>query len=99
MQSGWMKSPNTEFVMWDSGQLIAVGVLFTVVINMLTETWKREEKGASMERPESTAFEPLTGGDAAGGFEERESVNEYPMEPVDYNAQTGYDGYRDFARR
>tara|TARA_R110002003_G_scaffold219_9_gene16524 strand:+ start:1060 stop:1878 length:819 start_codon:yes stop_codon:yes gene_type:complete len=99
MQSGWMKSPNTEFVMWDSGQLIAVGVLFTVVINMLTETWKREEKGASMERPESTAFEPLTGGDAAGGFEERESVNEYPMGPVDYNAQTGYDGYRDFARR
>ncbi|KAF2023011.1 hypothetical protein EK21DRAFT_95261 [Setomelanomma holmii] len=98
-QSGWMETPNTEFVIWDSGQLIAVGVLITVVINMLTETWKREEKDAGVARPGSRAFEPLKGADGASGYGERGSVNEYAMEPVGYSAQTGYEGYHDYSRR
>jgi hypothetical protein len=43
-RSGWMEMPNTEFVIWDSSQLIAVGVLITVITNMLTEAWEREGK-------------------------------------------------------
>ncbi|KAH7067916.1 hypothetical protein FB567DRAFT_615504 [Paraphoma chrysanthemicola] len=97
-RSGWMESPNTEFVIWDSGQLIAVGVLITVVINMLTETWKREEKEGGEDRPRSRAFEPLKG-DGASGFEERRGTNEYPMGPVRFDARTGYAGYQDYSRR
>ncbi|KAI4942770.1 hypothetical protein J4E91_009689 [Alternaria rosae] len=44
--SGWMEDPNTEMIVWDSGQLIAMGVLITVIMNVLTEAKEREKKNA-----------------------------------------------------
>jgi len=44
--SGWMEDPNTEMIVWDSGQLIAMGVLITVIMNVLTEAMEREKKDA-----------------------------------------------------
>jgi hypothetical protein len=79
--SGWMETPNTEFVIWDSGQLIAIGVLITVINNMLTEAWKREGK------PREESFQRLPG----AGFEERRE-DEIPMVPMGYNMRTEYGG-------
>jgi len=45
--SGWMEDPNTEMIVWDSGQLIAMGVLITVIMNVLTEAKEREKKDAN----------------------------------------------------
>jgi hypothetical protein len=42
--SGWMKSPNTEMTIWDSGQLIAMGIAITVLMNVLTEAFERKKK-------------------------------------------------------
>ncbi|RYN19201.1 hypothetical protein AA0119_g10163 [Alternaria tenuissima] len=42
--SGWMADPNTEMMILDSGQLIAMGVLFTIIMNVLTEAKEREKK-------------------------------------------------------
>lgn len=46
--SGWIGSPNPEMVIWDSGQLIAMGVLITVMMNVLTEALKRKGKAAAV---------------------------------------------------
>ncbi|CAN9144198.1 unnamed protein product [Alternaria sp. RS040] len=42
--SGWMADPNTETMILDSGQLIAMGVLITIIMNVLTEAKEREKK-------------------------------------------------------
>jgi len=94
--SGWVETPNTEFVIWDAGQLIAIGVLITVLNNVLTEAWKRDGKDA--ERPRDEAFERLTGGDASSAYEERRS-NSYPMVPMGRDARIEYQGYEETPSR
>lgn len=49
-KSGWIGSPNPEMIIWDLGQLVALGLLVTVIMNMLTEAMKREAKGSAFER-------------------------------------------------
>jgi hypothetical protein len=79
--SGWMEVPNTELVIWDQGQLIAIGVLITVVNNMLTEAWKRDSK------PKGEEFQKLPG---IGWEETRIHEDEYPMVPM--GGRTSYQG-------
>lgn len=80
--SGWMETPNTEFLIWDSGQLIAIGVLITVVNNMLTEAWKRESK------PKEGTFQKIPD---EGWEERRVREGEYPMVPM-AKGRTSYQG-------
>lgn len=94
--SGWIQLPNTEYVIWDSGQLIAIGVLITVLSNVLTEAWKREGKDAK--RPKDEAFERLTGVDRSSAYEERRS-NSYPMVHMGRDTRTEYQGYEEAAPR
>jgi hypothetical protein len=42
--SGWMADPNTEMMILDSGQLIAMGALITIIMSVLTEVKEREKK-------------------------------------------------------
>jgi hypothetical protein len=53
-----MESPNTEMTVWDSGQLIAMGILITVLMNMLTAAWERKKRDAKKEI-EDGAYKPL----------------------------------------
>jgi hypothetical protein len=82
--SDWMETPNTEFVIWDSGQLIAIGVLITVMMNVLTEMWKREgkPKDEPWQRVSSASYEHTRG-------------DEFPMIPVPPHAsrRTSYGQY------
>ena len=57
-KSGWMEDPNTEMIVWDSGQLIAMGILITVVMNVLTEAKERKKKDVKKESQDE-ANEPL----------------------------------------
>jgi hypothetical protein len=92
--SGWLETPNTEYVIWDSGQLIAIGVLITVVLNMATETWKRDTKDDKKAKVQDEAFERLTGQDEPR-YEESRSGS-YPMVPIGQNTRTEYrGGYED----
>ncbi|KAF2826660.1 hypothetical protein CC86DRAFT_466513 [Ophiobolus disseminans] len=94
--SGWMETPNAEFMIWDAGQLIAIGVLITVLNNVLTEAWRRDSKGAGS--PRDGAFQRLTGGDASSAYEERRS-NSYPMAHMGRDVRTGYQGYEEAPSR
>jgi hypothetical protein len=47
-----MEDPNTEMIIWDSGQLIAMGVLITVIMNVLTEAYERKKKDAEKKSEE-----------------------------------------------
>ncbi|KAF2799232.1 hypothetical protein K505DRAFT_332786 [Melanomma pulvis-pyrius CBS 109.77] len=67
--SGWIGSPNPEMIIWDSGQLIAMGVLITVMMNMLTEAMKRE--GKDTERKKKGTFQKLPGEEPVGSYEAR----------------------------
>ncbi|KAF2130166.1 hypothetical protein P153DRAFT_396491 [Dothidotthia symphoricarpi CBS 119687] len=49
-RSGWIGSPNTEYIIWDSGQLIAMGVLISVIMNVLSEMLTREDKIAKRKK-------------------------------------------------
>jgi hypothetical protein len=40
----WIGSPNSEMVVWDSGQLIAMGVLITIMMKVLTEAFEKDMK-------------------------------------------------------
>jgi hypothetical protein len=82
-ESGWMETPNTEFVIWDSGQLIAIGVLITVVNNMLIEAWRREGKT----KQEAWKRVPSV------GYEERRQ-DDHSMVPLAPRERTGYGGYQ-----
>ncbi|KAL6712140.1 hypothetical protein ACN47E_000017 [Coniothyrium glycines] len=83
-KSGWIARPNPEMIIWDQGQLFAMGVLVTIVMNVLTEAYKREGKD---ERKGGGSFEQV------GGDERSES---YPMvSPRESSAwNTAYDPYR-----
>jgi hypothetical protein len=80
--SGWMETPNTEYVIWDSGQLIAMGVLITVVMNVLTEMWKREGK------PKNEPWQRVSG----AAYEHRRG-DEFPMIPVPPHASRSASSY------
>lgn len=43
-RSGWIVRPNPEMIIWDQGPLFAMGVLVTILMNMLTEASERERK-------------------------------------------------------
>lgn len=43
-KSGWISRPNPEMIIWDQGQLFAMGVMITIVMNLLTEVYRREPK-------------------------------------------------------
>jgi hypothetical protein len=58
-ESGWMEDPNTEMIVWDSGQLIAMGVLITVIMNVLTEAKERKKKGGEADGEESYEMLPV----------------------------------------
>lgn len=94
--SGWMETPNTELMIWDAGQLIALGVLITVLNNVLTEAWKRDSKDAA--RPKDEAFERLRNADASSAYEERRP-NSYPMVYMGRDLLTEYQGYEDTPSR
>ena len=57
-KSGWIGEPNSEMIIWDTAQLIAMGVLTTVIMNTLTETIRRDDKRA--ERKRKGAFQRLS---------------------------------------
>jgi hypothetical protein len=82
--SDWMETPNTEFVIWDLGQLIAIGVLITVIMNVLTEMWKRESK------PKREPWQRVP----SASYEHRRG-DEFPMIPVPPHAsrRTSYGQY------
>jgi hypothetical protein len=56
-ESGWMEDPNTEMIVWASGQLIAMGVLITVIMNVLTEAKERKKKDVEERRGEADGEE------------------------------------------
>lgn len=81
--SGWIASPNPEMTIWDSSQLIAMGILVTVLMNILTEAMKSGNKDT--ERMDRATFQELLSaegvdrqGSVGAGFEERRS-DAYPM--------------------
>jgi hypothetical protein len=79
-------------IIWDQGQLFAMGVLVTVVMNMLTEALRREEKNAG--RPTSDAFQRLSAGSEVG-FEERRA-DVYPLVNRGSGVETGYHAYQGY---
>jgi len=93
--SGWIQLPNTEYVIWDSGQLIAIGVLITVLSNVLTEGWKRE--GKDSKRLKDGSFERLTESDTSA-YEERRS-NSYLMAQMGHDTRTKDHGYEEASSR
>ncbi|KAF1844229.1 uncharacterized protein K460DRAFT_419170 [Cucurbitaria berberidis CBS 394.84] len=81
--SGWIAFPNPEMIIWDSGQLIAMGVLITVMMNMLTEAYKREQKGA--QRNDGARFQRLRSVEGVDSRFEEDQSDSYPMART-YNA-------------
>jgi hypothetical protein len=85
-KSGWIASPNPEMIVWDSGQLIAMGILITVIINVLTETFERKKKDTKKRTAAGEEFAQLTGGESATemhsmGFSEQASWQRDGYEP------------------
>ncbi|CAN9094569.1 unnamed protein product [Alternaria alternata] len=74
--SGWMKSPNTEMTIWDSGQLIAMGIAITVLMNVLTEAFERKKKEAKKESED-------------GGYKQLVSRDRSPMHMNDRGYNRG----------
>ena len=83
-KSGWIASPNPEMIVWDSGQLIAMGILITVIMNVLTEAFERKKKDPK-EREE---FAQLIGGESAT---EMQSIEQASWQ------RDGYEPYRRYA--
>lgn len=87
-KSGWIGKPNTEMIIWDSGQLIALGVGITVAMNVLTELWKRDEKDAKrINRDRQRLLE-----EEYESIETERGPHSYPMTAL--NTETPYRGYQ-----
>lgn len=84
--SGWIGAPNPEMIIWDQGQLFAMGVLITVVMNVLTEALRREGKNATFQRLSA---------DSGVGFEARRA-DEHPLVNMGSGVETGYQGYQGY---
>lgn len=86
-KSGWIGDPNPEFIIWDPVQMIAMGVLITVVMNMLTELMRRTKK--DHDGANRGSFQRLRG----AGSEDQGS-DAYRMVNMAGNVGTVYQGYQ-----
>lgn len=78
---------------WDGGQLIAMGVVITVVMNLLSEIWRREEKGTRVNRSEEAQRRLLDdGGDANDRQSAGSSRTSYPMISLNGGEGKGHHG-------
>lgn len=61
-ESGWIAEPNPEFNFWDAGQLTALGTIITVIMNVLSELWKRDDKETRQKKREDDRIALLNNG-------------------------------------
>lgn len=76
-----MESPNTEMIIWDSGGLIAMGILITVLMNVLTEAVERKKKDADKGIEDGTAYKQLVSRDRSPMHMDDRGYNRGPNRP------------------
>ena len=80
-ESGWLESPNTEMDIWDSGGLIAMGILITVLMNVLTEAFERKKKDANKGVEDGAAYKLLGSRDRSPMHMNDRGYNRGPNRP------------------
>ncbi|CAN9093336.1 unnamed protein product [Alternaria alternata] len=87
-ESGWLESPNTEMDIWDSGGLIAMGILITVLMNVLTEAFERKKKDANKGIEDGAAYKLLGSRDRSLMHMNDRGYNRGPNRPFNTSRPT-----------
>ena len=90
-RSGWIGEPNTEMAIWDAGQLFALGILITVIMNILTELWKRDDKDTKRKAMRRSDGQRLLH-EYSEGHDSRSQPQSFSM--GSFGELTRYEGYR-----